>query len=424
MRAARLTALLLALAGLGAAASPPAPSPSPSEAAGAAADRQLLTDVRGRLSGELASALAVQMQLSRALQANTGEQVAAGRDLAVTGTRLAALDDSIAARQTQMDLTLARVEAERRQIAALARALYRQPGSLLERMARAGSLGDALTGVADMEAAARRGRELKADLDRRLAELRAAQEEQTAERRQQVEVRAAQQRTLDGLRQLGTGEERAGATLTASIRRTQAALVQIGGPPGGLTARVLHELDAEQASVSAAAQQEAWSQVAIGLRGGVPGEAPGSPGHSQRTRLIWPLPAASVSQIFGPTDLAFEPAYGGYAHFHTGIDLVEPLGSAVLAADDGVVAVVAGGSTGYGNYVVVAHAGGLTTLYGHLLAASVSPGQRVAQGQPVGLEGSTGNSTGPHLHFEVRVAGVPLDPTPFLPPGAPSASRA
>ena len=90
-------------------------------------------------------------------------------------------------------------------------------------------------------------------------------------------------------------------------------------------------------------------------------------------------------------------------------------GSPVLAADDGVVAVAAQGATGYGNYVVVAHSNGLTTLYGHLAAELVKPGDPVVQGQPIGLEGSTGMSTGAHLHFEVRVNGQPMDPRPFLP---------
>jgi murein DD-endopeptidase MepM/ murein hydrolase activator NlpD len=70
--------------------------------------------------------------------------------------------------------------------------------------------------------------------------------------------------------------------------------------------------------------------------------------------------------------------------------------------------------------VVLAHAGGFDTLYGHLSTALVKVGQVVSQGTPVGLEGSTGNSTGPHLHFELRVNQRPVDPTPYLPPGAPS----
>jgi murein DD-endopeptidase MepM/ murein hydrolase activator NlpD len=102
---------------------------------------------------------------------------------------------------------------------------------------------------------------------------------------------------------------------------------------------------------------------------------------------------------------------------------VEPFGSPVYAADDGIVALVGTSSSGYGRYVVIAHSGGLDTLYGHLSTALVKVGQKVNQGQTIGLEGSTGNSTGPHLHFELRINNQPINPAPYLPPGAPSGYR-
>jgi murein DD-endopeptidase MepM/ murein hydrolase activator NlpD len=74
--------------------------------------------------------------------------------------------------------------------------------------------------------------------------------------------------------------------------------------------------------------------------------------------------------------------------------------------------------------VVIAHSGGWDTLYGHLSTSLVKVGQLVTQGQVVGLEGSTGNSTGAHLHFELRINQRPVDPRPYLPPGAPSPFRA
>jgi murein DD-endopeptidase MepM/ murein hydrolase activator NlpD len=104
----------------------------------------------------------------------------------------------------------------------------------------------------------------------------------------------------------------------------------------------------------------------------------------------------------------------GFPHFHTGLDLASP-NPRVTAAADGVVAVVGSGTTGYGNYVIIVHSDGFVTLYGHLALALVKPGDRVTQGQQVGVEGSTGTSTGTHLHFEVRLNGVPLDPSPYLP---------
>lgn len=137
--------------------------------------------------------------------------------------------------------------------------------------------------------------------------------------------------------------------------------------------------------------------------------------------MNWPIPDAEVTQGFGPSPYSIEPAVGGYAHFHTGIDLEGPPRALVLAAAGGVVteviaSVETGPRGGYGTYVVINHGRGLTTLYGHLASTLVHKGQSVRQGQAIGRQGSTGNSTGPHLHFEVRVNGAPVDPAVCLPP--------
>jgi murein DD-endopeptidase MepM/ murein hydrolase activator NlpD len=98
---------------------------------------------------------------------------------------------------------------------------------------------------------------------------------------------------------------------------------------------------------------------------------------------------------------------------HTGIDIGAAYGAPVRASARGIV-VTAGVITGYGNAIVVDHGGGLATLYGHLSRFAVRSGQEVAAGQTIGAVGNTGNSTGPHLHFEVRVRGVPVDPMGYL----------
>ena len=114
--------------------------------------------------------------------------------------------------------------------------------------------------------------------------------------------------------------------------------------------------------------------------------------------------------------------YGGvfYPHFHTGLDIAAPLDTPVSAAADGTVLLATssvdaeGHLTGYGNYVVIGHGAGFITVYGHLDKLLVTPGQAVQQGQVIGLMGSTGWSTGPHVHFEIRSDGVYVDPAPFL----------
>ncbi len=131
-----------------------------------------------------------------------------------------------------------------------------------------------------------------------------------------------------------------------------------------------------------------------------------------------------VSQAFGPTSFSMEPPvnYRGvfYPHFHTGLDIAAPLGSLVGAAAPGTVLLATssrnsnGNLVGYGNYVVIQHSNGFLTLYGHLERLLVTPGQQVAQGQVIGLCGSTGWSTGPHVHFEIRINGEYVDPAPYI----------
>jgi murein DD-endopeptidase MepM/ murein hydrolase activator NlpD len=106
---------------------------------------------------------------------------------------------------------------------------------------------------------------------------------------------------------------------------------------------------------------------------------------------------------------------GSFREGHPGIDLSTPAGTPVYAADAGLVIFAGWTGVGYGNTVVIDHGNGYRTLYGHLSQVSTYCGAKVQAGKLIGLSGSTGNSTGPHLHFEVRVPGGYLDPLKVLP---------
>jgi murein DD-endopeptidase MepM/ murein hydrolase activator NlpD len=141
------------------------------------------------------------------------------------------------------------------------------------------------------------------------------------------------------------------------------------------------------------------------------------------TGAVGPLPSsvASAGGLVMPVTGTFsspfgyrvDPFYGGQ-RFHAGQDIAAPLGTPIVAATAGTVA-YAGWASGYGNYTCIDRGGGFATCYGHQSKILVSNGQHVSQGQLIGLVGSTGASTGPHLHFEVRINGVPVDPVPYLP---------
>lgn len=123
-----------------------------------------------------------------------------------------------------------------------------------------------------------------------------------------------------------------------------------------------------------------------------------------------PVKLASFQSAFGERTDPFERR----RKMHAGIDLAAPIGTPIYATADGTVSAAGWNSGGYGNLIKVDHGSGIETRYGHLSRILVSPGQRVTRGQQIGRMGSTGRSTGTHLHYEVRVDGRAVNPMPFL----------
>ncbi len=228
---------------------------------------------------------------------------------------------------------------------------------------------------------------------------------------------------IDALDDLRVAEEdRAGLAVVAADAASRAAELE-----AELTQRlvVLEEAQATQASI--AAEMEAriahWEQELAGFEqderdltelirrkqleaAGIGG--PSQPGIESSEGFVWPT-AGKVGSGFGPR---LHPILG-YTRMHNGLDIGGAQGQPIWASKAGTV-LIAGWQGGYGNAVVVAHEGGLTTLYAHMSQISVSVGTQLATGDFVGQVGSTGLSTGPHLHFEMRVNGNLVDPRPFL----------
>jgi murein DD-endopeptidase MepM/ murein hydrolase activator NlpD len=177
--------------------------------------------------------------------------------------------------------------------------------------------------------------------------------------------------------------------LVAARREKSAALASIQEDRES----VLEEIDAlEQQSAELAARIRAAQQAS----------APVIVPPSGNGLLAWP--------VSGPVTSGFGPRWG---RMHEGIDIAVPLGTPVRAAAAGTV-IYAGWLGGYGNLVVVDHGGGLSTAYAHNSSFGSSVGQAVAAGQVVSYSGSTGNSSGPHVHFEVRINGSAVDPLGYL----------
>ena len=172
--------------------------------------------------------------------------------------------------------------------------------------------------------------------------------------------------------------------------------------------QLIAQLAAAQANYEAqiAALQSQSNDLAALLRAAQAGQTLGLSGHGI---FMEPVPGAPITSPFGPR---VHPIFGD-VRMHTGIDFGAPMGAQIHAAADGVV-VLAGPYGGYGNATVIDHGNGLATLYGHQSALLVNVGDHVTKGQVIGLVGCTGYCTGPHVHFEVRVNGTPVDPAAYL----------
>ncbi|MGQ9621958.1 MAG: LysM peptidoglycan-binding domain-containing protein [Candidatus Caldatribacteriaceae bacterium] len=140
----------------------------------------------------------------------------------------------------------------------------------------------------------------------------------------------------------------------------------------------------------------------IGQRLRVPSRGGTTSSSRNQSGFIWPL-SGRISSYFGRRGRGF----------HYGIDIVAPSGTIIRAAQDGVVS-FSGWMNGYGRVVIVTHPSGVQTVYAHNSVNLVREGQRIRQGDPVARVGSTGNATSPHLHFEIRQGGRPVDPLQFL----------
>jgi len=178
----------------------------------------------------------------------------------------------------------------------------------------------------------------------------------------------------------------------------------------GLLKKFTHERDAAEKIykelMATSLQIEQMIRRNQSSRRGSGGTGPSSGSGS----LMWPT---EVREITSPFGWRTHPIYGT-SRYHSGIDIGADYGDAVVAADGGVV-ISAGWMGGYGKAVIIDHGGNISTLYGHNSELLVSAGQRVGKGEIIARVGSTGDSTGPHCHFEVRQDGAPVSPLNYLP---------
>jgi murein DD-endopeptidase MepM/ murein hydrolase activator NlpD len=328
-----------------------------------------------------------------ALKASDSQLVGAvnGLDAAVAtqlNVATAALDAVKAALARQAEANSA-VKNTKNRIAGLRAAVVSQ--AVHEYMQPAGDSAY-LGGTANLAQLSQRSMFLQEMTDRNadaLDQLKVAQADLLVEQKQAAGARALadkrQASANDALTQLEltrAAKQRLQASLTARIVSYQSEADALARQEGSIEALI------RQQELAAAATQ-------IGFVGGS--------GKVSSYGLIWP--------VSGPLTSPFGMRWG---RLHPGIDIGVPIGTPIHAAKAGTV-IYASWMSGYGNFVIIDHGGGFSTAYAHQSRLAVTVGQQVAQGQVIGYSGDTGESTGPHLHFETRVNGVPENPLNFLP---------
>lgn len=256
-----------------------------------------------------------------------------------------------------------------------------------------------------------------------IGELRAAKEDEAAAHVELTRAQAvAADRTKAQAAQVTTAvsADRDAQSAQAAMRARIATLTQesqqLATQDAAITALIQarQQADAQAAQAQAAASATAAAPSSPAAAQGdaapaspaataAPPKASAAAKPSSSAGFIWP--------ISGPVTSEYGPRWGG---FHPGIDIAGPNGGPIVAARSGTVIYAQFNDGGYGNLVVIDNGGSFATAYAHQSKLAVSVGQSVSQGQVIGYEGSTGFSTGPHLHFEVRVNGTAQNPRDYL----------
>lgn len=225
------------------------------------------------------------------------------------------------------------------------------------------------------------------------------------ERQEVVEIKAEKQQKTAELQNLKSQKQEKAAALTEEQQQLESKLAEYRAQAeqyASLERQAIAKEEAARAAAAAAASKSSGGST-TSYSGAVTSTYSGG-------KLGWPCPASSrITSQYGYRILF------GVRDFHTGIDIGAGTGSNICAAESGTVILAAyGWNGGYGNYMIVNHGNGVTTRYAHASALYVTAGQTVTRGQVIGAVGTTGNSTGPHLHFEVRINGSHQNPLNYL----------
>lgn len=363
-----------------------------------------LSDVQNRMAQESekkAQAEAVIGSVNDRLYAIQQQLEAAQREYQAVANELKATEEKIAATQAELEKTRARLKVREGVFTKRVRDIYMH-GQL--------SYLDVVLGAKDFSDFSNRLELLRRIIDADITLISDIRQERAAieKAQQELETQRARQAQL-------RDQAAAKRDEIESRRKEQQAILYQAQNDKAMAEQAYNEYQQSSQAIAEMLRQRAADRAAQAAAAAAAQSSGGGGGGSDYYQpvsgsgaLIWPVNGVVTS----PYGYRTHPIFGTTI-YHSGMDIGVDYGTPVHAADGGVV-VEAGWISGYGYAVIIDHGNGLSTLYGHNQELAVSEGQSVSQGQVIAYAGSTGNSTGPHVHFEVRANGDPVDPSAYL----------
>lgn len=362
-----------------------------------------LSDVQNRMAQESekkAQAEAVIGSVNDRLYAIQQQLEAAQHDYQAVANELKATEEKIAATQAELEKTRARLKVREGVFTKRVRDIYMH-GQL--------SYLDVVLGAKDFSDFSNRLELLRRIIDADITLISDIRQERAAieQAKQELETQRARQAQL-------RDQAAAKRDEIESRRKEQQAILYQAQNDKAMAEQAYNEYQQSSQAIAEMLRQRAADRAAQAAAAAAQASSGGGGGSdyyqpvSGSGALIWPVNGVVTS----PYGYRTHPIFGTTI-YHSGMDIGVDYGTPVHAADGGVV-VEAGWISGYGYAVIIDHGNGLSTLYGHNQELAVSEGQSVSQGQVIAYAGSTGNSTGPHVHFEVRANGDPVDPSAYL----------
>ena len=370
-----------------------------------------LGSIIDKLNGQISYLTTRVNQLQAALDTVTRQITDKQAQLVQSQATLQRISDDLVHAQALLVDAKARLAVDQRTLAAHMIELYEQgPTSTLNSILASGNFDEFFTKVnaAKRIADAQRDQVNAVTAERGKVETLVAQV--AADKDRQTKVVAQQEADKQLLETYRAAESQLQQQLADAKAQDEAQLAANQKSKQEVDAEVQRDAGALSEAKRRKAEAEAAAAAAAKAKGGGGAFTGGGSG-----RFLWPE-RAPISQYFGCTSWPYENYDAGcpYPHrFHTGLDIAGPWGNPLIAADTGIAYCYYSGY-GYGNHMIIVHDNGYTTLYGHMSSFAVSSGQVVGRGQVIGYEGSTGNSSGPHLHFEIRVNNNPQNPLAYL----------